>query len=189
MCIDSYWHTLLCNEDIPENTLWPAGQVCSLESPRPPPTHSWPLRVWIPMIHCRKYHSKELCWLPDVSPVAAVWMVDAVMMYHHSWRKLNSSAQEDQKHQPACLWAIRKETAAESWQMCTDKRAQNTCSLSLCISQAHKPRSILFSAFLENQKLIELNSVPYPHSYYSSGLIVVKCLLKCVSCNCVPLES
>lgn len=49
-----------------------------------------------------EHHSKSLCWLSTVSPVAPAFMVDAVMVYHGSWRKPNSNAQDDQKHHPAC---------------------------------------------------------------------------------------
>lgn len=79
--------------------------------------------------------------------------------------------------------------SGKRWQQCPDKRAQSTCPPSPCLPQAQKPRSSLSSPFVQDQKLAELNSLPYPHSYYSSGSAVVKCWIKCVLSNCSTLAS
>lgn len=79
--------------------------------------------------------------------------------------------------------------SGKRWQQSPDKRAQSTCPPSPCLPQAQKPRSSLSSPFVQDQKLAELNSLPYPHSYYSSGSAVVKCWIKCVLSNCSTLES
>lgn len=77
--------------------------------------------------------------------------------------------------------------SGKRWQQ--SPAAQSTCPSSPCLPQAQKPRSSLFSPFVQDQKLAELNSLPYPHSYYSSGSAVVKCWIKCVLSNCSTLES